>query len=104
MKSERGENVADTCICPKERVQRGSLNSWEAQIYTPVKEARRRPRSCMGRLESKPVCEAECLKGLPRSEKGTVYPPVQKLCLVFGRRKGVFLENSSAWPGCLIGL
>lgn len=88
---EWGEEVAAPGSAVALRgMERGSLNSWEAQVSTPVREERR-PWACMGRLEPKSLHEAESLEGLLCSAKGTIYPPVQGALSSLWREEKSFL-------------
>lgn len=68
--------------------ERGSLNSWEAQVPAPVGEERRRFWAFMGRLEPKPLHEPRAWKGGTTVQREPPTHPYKALCLVFGGRKG----------------
>lgn len=79
-REKKGENVPDsgksTCRPrqPTVGLRRGtgrrSLNSRDAQVFTPIKKERRRSWAYMGRLERKPLYKAENLEGLHCGGKG----------------------------------
>lgn len=84
---------------PTQGGARADLDSREAQVFPPGREARRRAWAwaCLGRLELRPLCKAQS----PKVKRGTEPPARQsgERRLVFGGRKRKF-----PWKVPVLGL